>query len=99
MPAKKDTPKINIDGTEYDLDKLSDKTKSIIGFIQRLDKEVVDLRFQLDKATLARKQAVIDLKEEIDEWRFLILGGNDNTSSILEYLKWKFYISHLTQFP
>ncbi len=67
MPEEKDTPKINIDGTEYDLDQLSDKTKSIIGFIQKLDKEVVDLRFQLDKVTLARKQAVIDLKEEIDE--------------------------------
>ena len=29
MPKEKDTPKINIDGTEYDLDQLSDKTKSI----------------------------------------------------------------------
>jgi len=67
MSKEKDTPKINIDGTEYDLDQLSDKTKSIIGFIQRLDKEVVDLRFQLDKVTLAHKQAVIDLKKEIDE--------------------------------
>jgi len=73
MPKEKDTPKINIDGTEYDLDQLSDKTKSIIGFIQRLDKEVVDLRFQLDKVTLAHKQAVIDLKKEIDEWWFFIL--------------------------
>ena len=60
-----DKPKVNIDGTEYDLDQLSDKAKSIIGFVQKLDKEVVDLRFQLDKAILARKQVVLDLQEEI----------------------------------
>jgi hypothetical protein len=66
MTKEKDKPKVNIDGTEYDLDQLSDKTKNIIGFVQRLDKEVVELRFQLDKATLARKQVIIDLKEEID---------------------------------
>jgi|TARA_B100002003_G_C14037487_1_gene499937 hypothetical protein len=62
---KNDKPKVNIDGTEYDLDQLSDKAKSIIGFVQKLDKEVVDLRFQLDKAILARKQVVVDLQEEI----------------------------------
>ena len=62
---KNDKPKVNIDGTEYDLDQLSDKAKSIIGFVQKLDKEVVDLRFQLDKAILARKQVIVDLQEEI----------------------------------
>ena len=62
---KNDKPKVNIDGTEYELDQLSDKAKSIIGFVQRLDKEVVELRFQLDKAILARKQVIVDLQEEI----------------------------------
>jgi hypothetical protein len=62
---KNDKPKVNIDGTEYELDQLSDKAKSIIGFVQKLDKEVVDLRFQLDKAILARKQVIVDLQEEI----------------------------------
>jgi|TARA_Y100000294_G_scaffold71979_1_gene68090 hypothetical protein len=61
-----DKPKVNIDGTEYDLDQLSDKAKSIIGFIQKLDKEVAELRFQLDKAVLARKQVLEDLKIEIN---------------------------------
>ena len=62
---KNDKPKVNIDGTEYELDQLSDKAKSIIGFVQKLDKEVVELRFQLDKAILARKQVIVDLQEEI----------------------------------
>ena len=60
-----DKPKVNIDGTEYDLDQLSDKAKSIIGFIQKLDKEVSELRYQIDKGILARKQVLEDLKNEI----------------------------------
>jgi hypothetical protein len=63
--TKKEKQKINIDGTEYDSDQLSDKAKNIIGFVQKIDKEATELRFQLDKVTLARKQAVIDLQEEI----------------------------------
>ena len=62
---KNDKPKVNIDGTEYDLDQLSDKAKSIIGFIQKLDKEVSELRYQIDKGILARKQVLEDLKNEI----------------------------------
>jgi hypothetical protein len=65
MTEKKDNPKVNIDGTEYDLDQLSDKVKNMLGFVQRLDKEAAEMRFQLDKAGLARKQAIIDLKDEI----------------------------------
>ena len=62
---KNDKRKVNIDGTEYDLDNLSDKAKSIIGFIQKLDKEVSELRYQIDKGILARKQVLEDLKNEI----------------------------------
>jgi hypothetical protein len=67
MTKKQDNPKVNIDGTEYDLDQLSDKAKNMIGFVQRLDKEAIEMRFQLDKAGLARKQAIIDLKEEVSK--------------------------------
>ena len=65
MTEENKTPKVNIDGTEYDLDQLSDKAKNMIGFVQRLDTEATELRFQLDKASLARKQALLDLKEEV----------------------------------
>lgn len=67
MSKTEETPKVNIDGSEYNLDQLSDKAKNVIGFIQRLDKEAVEMRFQLDKAGLARKQAILDLKEEVDK--------------------------------
>ena len=67
MAEEKKTPKVNVDGTEYDLDQLSDKAKNMIGFVQRLDTEAAELRFQLDKASLARKQALLDLKEEVSQ--------------------------------
>ena len=67
MAEENKTPKVNIDGTEYDLDQLSDKAKNMIGFVQRLDTEAAELRFQLDKASLARKQALLDLKEEVSQ--------------------------------
>ena len=65
MTKKQDNPKVNIDGTEYDLDQLSDKVKNMLGFIQRLDKDATEMRFQLDKSGLARKQAILDLKAEV----------------------------------
>jgi hypothetical protein len=65
MTDKQKTQKVNIDGTDYDLDQLSDQAKNMIGFVQRLDKEAAEMRFQLDKSGLARKQAILDLKQEV----------------------------------
>ncbi len=45
---------------------LSDTANNIVGFIQRVDLELKELKFQSDKAMLARKQALIDLKSEMD---------------------------------
>ena len=39
----------------------------MIGFVQRLDTEAAEMRFQLDKAGLARKQALLDLKAEVGQ--------------------------------
>jgi hypothetical protein len=57
---------INIDGINYDMGTLSDTVKNIVGFIQRVDLELKELKFQSDKAILARKQALIDLKSEME---------------------------------
>jgi len=62
----KENTQINIDGTNYDMNTLSDTVKNIVGFIQRVDLELKELKFQSDKAMLARKQAMIDLKTEVD---------------------------------
>ena len=62
----KENTQINIDGTNYDMDKLSDTVKNIVGFVQRVDLELKELKFQSDKAMLARKQALLDLKSEMN---------------------------------
>ena len=62
----KENTQINIDGANYDMDKLSDTVKNIVGFVQRVDLELKELKFQSDKAMLARKQALLDLKSEMD---------------------------------
>jgi hypothetical protein len=66
MAEEKKTPKVLIDDTEYDYDALSDTAKNLLGFLQKLDQEIKEKRFSLDAALLARKQAVADLKIEIE---------------------------------
>jgi len=66
MAEDKQNPTVNIDGTNYEVDQLSEKARHMIGFIQRLDKEAGELRYQLDKAGLARKQTIFDLKDEVE---------------------------------
>ena len=63
---QKENTQINIDGANYDMDKLSDTVKNIVGFVQRVDLELKELKFQSDKAMLARKQALLDLKSEMN---------------------------------
>ena len=62
----KENLQIDIDGTKYDMNKLPDTVKNIVGFVQRVDLELKELKFQSDKAMLARKQALIDSKSEMD---------------------------------
>ena len=66
MSEDKSNPTVNIGDTSYDLEQLSDKAKKMIGFMQRVDREATELRYQLDKAGLARKQALLDLKDEVE---------------------------------
>ena len=66
MDEANNKQKVNIDGTEYDLDQLSDKARNMIGFLQRLDKEMLEMRYQMDKASLARKQTIDELKGELE---------------------------------
>lgn len=66
MAQENKTPKVLIDDIEYDFDNLSDVAKNLLGFLQKIDQEIKEKRFSLDAALLARKQAVADLKTEIE---------------------------------
>lgn len=61
------TPTITIDGKEYSIDSLSDIAKNIAGFVNKIDAEMQELKYQLDKAVLAKRQAVVDLKAELNK--------------------------------
>lgn len=56
---------ITIDNEKYDLDTLSVKAKAILTFVRRLDGELADAKYTIDRGVLARKQAVADLKSEL----------------------------------
>jgi len=60
-------PKIIFGGNEYSVDDLSNKAKNILGFLRRADEELADLRYSLDKVNLARKQAIADLSDALNE--------------------------------
>jgi hypothetical protein len=64
--AKNKDAKLVVDGQEVKQNDLSDRSKKILGFVARLDQEIRDIRFQLDRATLARKQAMQDLNLDIE---------------------------------
>jgi galactitol-specific phosphotransferase system IIB component len=56
---------INIDQTTYNVSELNEKTKNIVVFLRRLDQEIQETRFNLNKNMLARQQAITDLKSEL----------------------------------
>lgn len=56
---------INIDQTTYNVSELNEKTKNIVVFLRRLDQEIQETRFNLNKNMLARQQAIADLKSEL----------------------------------
>ncbi len=64
---EKKSPKILFDGNEYAADDLPQKAKNILGFLKRADEELAELRYSLDKVNLARKQAIADLSNALNE--------------------------------
>ncbi|MDB4830709.1 hypothetical protein OAH41_06165 [Paracoccaceae bacterium] len=57
---------INIDEQSYKVSDLNDKARNIVLFLRRLDNETQEARYNLNKNMLARKQAIVDLKIELE---------------------------------
>tara|TARA_Y100000385_G_scaffold138251_1_gene143616 strand:- start:201 stop:482 length:282 start_codon:yes stop_codon:yes gene_type:complete len=57
---------INIDEQSYKVSDLNDKARNIVLFLRRLDNETQEARYNLNKNMLARKQAIVDLKTELE---------------------------------
>ena len=56
---------VNVDNKSYKLSELNEKTRSIVLCLRKLDNEIQDTRYNLNKNMLARKQALSDLKVEL----------------------------------
>ena len=65
MATKKneqESPKLNLDGKEYEIASLPQKAQVAVQFLQRVERELANLRYEVDKCALARAKAVEDLK-------------------------------------
>ena len=60
-----DEASINVDNNSYKLSELDEKTRSIVLFLRKLDGEIQETRYNLNKGMLARRQAISDLKAEL----------------------------------
>lgn len=67
MTEQENKPIINIDGTDYDLESLSEQAKYNITQIQELNNEETRLRMALDRVSAARKTFFDNLKNELTE--------------------------------
>jgi hypothetical protein len=57
---------VKIDDSEYNISQMNDKSRSIVLFLRRLDKDIQETRHELTKNMLARKQAIVDLKDGLN---------------------------------
>ena len=65
--TEQESPKLNLDGQEYEIGKLPQKAQVAVQFLRRVEQELANLRYEVDKCALARAKAVEDLKTMISE--------------------------------
>ena len=57
--------KVQLDGKEYDMADLPREAQIAVQFMQRVDRELTNLRYELDKCARARNQALADLRQAV----------------------------------
>ena len=61
------SPTLNLDGVEYEIAGLPKRAQGAVQFLQRVERELSNLRYEIDKCALARAKASEDLKKLIAE--------------------------------
>ena len=56
---------VTVDGTEYNVDSLSDKAKMLIDHVSDLDRKMGSMRFQMDQIQVGRDAFFAMLKLEL----------------------------------
>jgi len=57
---------ISIDGNEVKVSDLSPQARGLLAFLTRIDEELRDARYQLDRAQMARQQALQQLTRALN---------------------------------
>ena len=65
--TEQESPKLNLDGVEYEIASLPQKAQVAVQFLRRVEQELANLRYEVDKCALARAKAVEDLKAMVTE--------------------------------
>ena len=65
--AEPKSPKLNLDVVEYEIAGLPKRAQGAVQFLQRVERELSNLRYEVDKCALARAKASEDLKKLISE--------------------------------
>ncbi len=63
--TNKSSPKITIDGVDYEIAALSEQSRRLISTIRSADREMRRLEFQLSLARIARQTIAANLKNEL----------------------------------
>ena len=63
--SQPDEASVRVDNNSYKLSELDEKTRSIVLFLRKLDGEIQETRYNLNKNMLARRQAISDLKVQL----------------------------------
>jgi cell division protein ZapA (FtsZ GTPase activity inhibitor) len=58
---------VNIEGTEYEIDSLSDQAKRLIDHVADLDRKAASMDFQREQIQIGRNAAFAMLKEALPE--------------------------------
>jgi hypothetical protein len=63
--TKKEKQKINIDGTEYDSDQLSDKAKILLDLFRKLTRRLLNFAFNLIRLHLLESRRLLTYKKKL----------------------------------
>ena len=73
---RKEQKTVTVDDLEYAFETLSNQAKNMVIFIQKLDREMESLHFEVNKVNLARAQILENLREELKETQAKPLGNS-----------------------
>jgi len=63
----KEQQTVTVDDFEYAFENLSNQAQNMVVYIQKLDREMESLHYEMNKINLARAQMLMNLRDELKE--------------------------------